>query len=147
MHHTTFYHWLATQAAVDLAAVQVSPPDATGQCDLGHCTDLVPALLALLARTDVPMVAQINPLVPRCLGGLYVQLHRFDGVLHAATDLPEMAAAGSGDLDMVIAAHGASLVDDGATVQIGIGRLPDQVLRCLATRRRIKLHGAAASPA
>jgi acyl-CoA hydrolase len=144
MHHTTFYHWLATRAAVDLAVVQVSPPDATGQCNLGPCTDLVPALLA---RTDVRMVAQINPRVPPCVGGLSVPLHRFDGVIHAATDLPEMAATSSSDLDMVIAARVASLVDDGATVQIGIGRLPNQVLRCLATRRRIKLHGATASPA
>jgi hypothetical protein len=50
MHHTTFYHWLATQAALELAVAQVSPPDATDQCNLGPCTDLVPALLA---RTDV----------------------------------------------------------------------------------------------
>ncbi len=144
MHHTTFYHWLATQAALDLAVMQCLPPDGAGQCNLGPCTDLVPALLA---RSDVRMVAQVNPRVPRCFRGLSVPLHRFDSVVNATTALPEMAAAASGNQDMVIAAQVATLVGDGATIQIGIGRLPDQVLRCLATRRRIKLHGATASPA
>ncbi len=48
MHHNTFYRWLKSQAAVDLAVVQVSPPDDNGDCNLGPCVDLLPALAAVL---------------------------------------------------------------------------------------------------
>jgi acyl-CoA hydrolase len=144
MHHTAFYRWLQTEAVVDLAVVQVSPPDEHGDCNLGPCADLLPALAA---RTDMRIVAQLNPRVPRCRGGLSLPLERFDAVLHAATDLPEMAAVQTGKADAVIAGQVASLVADGATVQTGIGRLPDLVVRHLAGRRRIGLHGATVSQA
>ena len=143
MHHSTFYRWLETQATIDLAVMQVAPPGPDGECNLGPCADLMPALLA---RDDVRIVAQLNPRIPRCHGGLAWPVERFDAVLHAATDLPELAVAPSGgETDATIAALVASLVTDGATLQTGIGRLPDQVLRHLSARRRLKLHGATVS--
>lgn len=142
MHHRAFYRWLETEASLDMAVVQVAPPDHNGDCNLGPCADLLPALAS---RAEVRIVAQLNPCVPRCRGGLSLPMERLDAVLHAATDLPEMASAMSGKVDAAIAELAASLIRDGATVQTGIGRLPDHVLRHVAARRHIKLHGATVS--
>ena len=143
MHHTDFYGWLAAVARIDLAVFQVSPPDARGRCDLGPCTDLLPAILS---RNDVRLVAQINPRLPRCKDGYAIDCARLDGVFHAQTPLPEFKAA-TGEDTPEIAARAAALIGDGATLQVGIGRLPDQVLACLGGRRRLKLHGGTVSAA
>jgi acyl-CoA hydrolase len=136
MHHAAFYEWLAATAPVDLAVFQVAPPDAKGQCNLGPCADLVPAMLA---RPSVRLVAQINPRLPACRDGVSVPIDQLDAVYHAETALPEFRA-GAGEAAPEIAAHAASLVPDGATLQIGIGRLPDQVLARLGAWRNLTLH-------
>jgi acyl-CoA hydrolase len=136
MHHAAFYEWLATVAPIDLAVFQVSPPDASGQCNLGPCTDLVPAMLE---RPSVRLVAQINSRLPACRDGISVHIDRLDAVYRAESALPEFRA-GAGDAATGIADHAASLVPDGATLQIGIGRLPDQVLARLGARRGLTLH-------
>jgi acyl-CoA hydrolase len=136
MHHAAFYRWLATDAPVDLAVFQVSPPDAEGQCNLGPCTDLLPAMLS---RPSVRLIAQINPRLPACRDGMSVHIDRLEAIYHAESALPEFRVS-AGDAAPEIADHVASLVPDGATVQIGIGRLPDQVLARLAGRRNLVLH-------
>jgi acyl-CoA hydrolase len=142
MHYKEFYDWLA-EARIDLAVFQVAPPDAEGRCSLGPCADLVPALLA---RRDVRLVAQINRLLPACRDGVTVALERLAAVYRADTALPELATAPGADAG-AIAAYAATLVEDGATVQTGIGRLPDRVLASLADRRRLTLHGGIVSAA
>lgn len=143
MHHAEFYDWLATEAPIDLAVFQAAPPDADGRCSLGPCTDLLPALLG---RSDVRLVAQINCRLPSCRDGLAVEFERLEAVYRADTELPQFTIS-PGDDASAIAAHAATLVEDGATVQIGIGRLPDQVLRNLVGRRGLKLHGGIVSAA
>ncbi|MBV8168617.1 MAG: 4-hydroxybutyrate coenzyme A transferase [Alphaproteobacteria bacterium] len=144
MHHAAFYRWLVT-AAIDLAVFQVAPPDRDGRCNLGPGVDLLPALLD---RRDVRLVAQINPRLPRCRDGVSVALNRLDAVYEADGALPEFTTAGraNGDAD-ALADHAASLVEDGATVQIGIGRVPDRVLARLADRQNLRLHGGTVSAA
>jgi acyl-CoA hydrolase len=143
MHYGQFYDWLAGPAAIDVAVFQVAPPDRGGRCDLGPCADLLPALLA---RRDVRLVAEINGRLPACRDGVSVPLERLDAVYRADTDLPELVTGPGGNAE-TIAAHAATLVEDGATVQIGIGRLPDQVLQRLSNRRGLRLHGGTVSAA
>ncbi len=144
MHHADFYKWLATDAPIDLAVVQVAPPDANGNCNLGPCADMLPAIAS---RTDRRIVAQLNPLIPPCRNGLSLPIERFEAVVNGVSDLPELPTTPGSDSDAAIAENVASLLGDGETVQIGIGRLPDLVLRHLGTRRRIRLHGGTVSQA
>jgi 4-hydroxybutyrate CoA-transferase len=137
MHHAAYYAWLEKTAPVNLAVFQVSPPDPNGLCNLGPCTDLLPAILS---RFNVRLVAQINQRLPTCRDGVSVPLDRLDAVYRADTPLPEFKIDG-GDPLQGIAENAATLIDDGATVQIGIGRLPDQVLGRLSERQRLTLHG------
>jgi len=137
MHHAAYYVWLANAAAIDLAVFQVSPPDRNGSCNLGPCTDLLPAILS---RQDARLVAQINHRLPICRDGASVRLDRFEAIYRADTALPELKTDGADTLPG-IADNAAALIDDGATVQIGIGRLPDQVLGRLAGRKNLTLHG------
>jgi acyl-CoA hydrolase len=143
MHYKEFYDWLTGTARIDLAVFQATPPDADGQCSLGPCADLLPAILA---RRDVRLVAQINPRLPACRDGIDVAFERLDSVYRADTPLPELASVPGAETG-AIAAHAATLVEDGATVQIGIGRVPDQVLARLADRRGLRLHGGTMSAA
>jgi 4-hydroxybutyrate CoA-transferase len=137
MHHAAYYAWLAKTAPVNLAVFQVAPPDRDGLCNLGPCTDLLPAILS---RSDVQLVAQLNQRLPACRDGVTVPLDRLDAVYRADTALPEFRIDG-GDPAPGISENAARLVDDGTTVQIGIGKLPDQVLSRLTERRRLTLHG------
>lgn len=143
MHYTALYEWLANTARIDLAVFQVSPPDRDGRCDLGPATDLLPAILT---RTDVRLVAQINARLPACRDGLAVDFDRLEAAHRADTELPQFAAAPGGNA-AAVAEQAAGLVEDGATLQVGIGRLPDQVLARLADRRGLKLHGGTVSAA
>jgi acyl-CoA hydrolase len=143
LHHSAFHAWLAKTAAIDLAVFQVAPPDADGRCSLGPCADLLPALLG---RSGVRLVAQINPRLPACRDGVAVELARLDAVYHAASALPEFAVETSGE-GAAIAAHAAPLALDDATIQIGIGRVPDLLLARLSDRRGLRLHGGTVSPA
>ena len=143
MHHAPFYDWLAGPARIDLAVFQVSPPDASGQCNLGPCTDLLPAILS---RPGVRLIAQINPRLPACRDGVCVNLDRLEAVYREESRLPEFKVEAA-DQTPSIADNAAALVKDGATLQIGIGRLPDQVLTRLTGRRGLKLHGGAVAAA
>jgi 4-hydroxybutyrate CoA-transferase len=136
-HYSEFYDWIASSAQIDLAVFQASPPDVNGRCNLGPATDLLPAILS---RPGVRLVAQINGRVPPCQDGVCVAFDELDAFYRAETALPELDPTDS-DKDTAIAEHAAQLVKDGATLQIGIGRLPDQVLARLKNRKGLKLHG------
>ena len=137
MHHAAYYEWLEKTAPINLAVFQVSPPDRDGLCNLGPCTDLLPAILS---RSDVRFVAQINQRLPACRDGVSVPLDRLDAIYRADAALPEFRIGG-GDPTPGIAENAARLIDDGTTVQIGIGKLPDQVLSRLTELRDLTLHG------
>jgi len=141
LHYSAFYRWLET-APIDLAVFQAAPPDAQGRCSLGPCADFLPALLG---RADVRLVAQINPRVPPVPDGVTVAHDRLEGVHEAETPLPSFVPEG-GD-SPALAEAAAALIEDGATLQTGVGRLPDQVLARLATRRGLAFHGGLISPA
>jgi 4-hydroxybutyrate CoA-transferase len=122
--------------ALDVALLQVSPPDRHGFCRLG--TSIACARAAVdCART---VIALINPRVPRTLGNSAVHVSRFAAVVEADRSLPTMAPFPIGQIERQIGENVASLVEDRATLQLGIGAIPDAVLSCLGERQDLGIH-------
>lgn len=118
--------------AVDVAFVSLPPADSRGRYSLGIAEEYLPAVLDS-ARV---VVAEVNDIVPRTCTGRTLSDADLDVVLH--TSRPP--AAVPGEVDERIAAHIAALVEDGSTVQTGLGGIPAAVLRSLADRRDLGVH-------
>lgn len=118
----------------DVVVLHLSPPDADGWCSLGTCVAYLPAAIAR-ART---VIAQINPRMPRTFG-TSVHLSAVDHVVAVDDPLQATAAAEPDAVTSAIAANVASLIGSGDTVQLGIGKLADAVLRGLAGKDGIRL--------
>jgi acyl-CoA hydrolase len=122
---------------LDVAMIQVSPPDKHGFCSLGTSVDA-----ALAAIETAPLVlAQINPRMPRTLGDGAIHVSRIDVALELASELPEVSYAK--DVDETTRAIGrrvAELVEDGSTLQMGIGGIPDAVLGFLGDHKDLGIH-------
>ena len=115
---------------IDVALLQVSPPDARGFVRLGVSVDLAPAVLSV-ARS---VIAEVNPAMPRTCGESFVHLDRFDA---ANYDVPvaEYLHPETGEIAERVARYIASVIDDGSTLQIGLGRVSTEALRHLRDRR------------
>jgi acyl-CoA hydrolase/RimJ/RimL family protein N-acetyltransferase len=121
---------------VDVALVQVAPPDADGTCSLGISVDVTRAA-ALAARR---VIAEVNPAMPRTRGDSRIPVDRIDQFV--ATDRP-LAEYVHGPADGVadqIAGYVARLIDDGSTLQVGVGRVASQMLAHLTDRRDLAVH-------
>jgi acyl-CoA hydrolase len=121
---------------LDVALVQVSPPDAHGYCTLGTSID------AALAATQSArrVVAEVNERMPRTHGNTLVPAARLDAAVRTSRPLHEHAAAAPTAVEESIGEHVAALVEDGATLQTGIGAIPDAVLARLHTRQDLGIH-------
>jgi 4-hydroxybutyrate CoA-transferase len=122
--------------AVDVAFIQVSPPDAHGYCSLGSSVDATRA--AVDAATHV--VALVNQHVPRTHGDSFVHLSRIEHAVTWDEPLYEVESKQPDAAHLRIGQHIAELVEDGATLQLGIGAIPDAVLAALADRRDLGIH-------
>jgi 4-hydroxybutyrate CoA-transferase len=121
---------------VDVALLNVTPPDRHGFCSLGTSVDVAQAAV----RSARLVVAQLNPAMPRTLGDSFVPAARIDyGVAvsdpPASVPLPEI-----GDVEHAIAARIAALVADRATIQMGIGAIPTAVALSLTNHRDLGIH-------
>lgn len=120
----------------DVALLQVSPPDEQGRHSLGMAREyLVPAL-----RRVRTIIAEVCPSVPWTFGGPYLHAGDIDLLVETDCDDPGPDAAEPGPVEQAIGRNVASLVQDGATLQTGIGAIPDAVLAALAGHRDIGLH-------
>ena len=122
---------------IDVAIIQVSPPDAHGFCSLGTSVDIALAAVEMAKM----VVAQVNPKMPRTHGDGFIHYSKIDKLVWQETDLPEVNY--SSKTNEVIARIGknvASLVEDGATLQMGIGSIPDQVLQNLTGHKDLGIH-------
>jgi acyl-CoA hydrolase len=122
--------------ALDVALLQVSPPDRHGFCRLG--TSVACARAAVDCAQTV--IALLNPQVPRTLGNSAVHISRFAAVVEANRPLPTIAPTPVGPIERQIGEHVATLVMDRATLQLGIGAIPDAVLACLGEREDLGIH-------
>ncbi len=122
---------------LDVALVHVSPPDKHGYCSLGTSVDC--ALAAV--KTAKHVIAQVNPRMPRTLGDGIVHISEFDSMVWAEQELPEVISNKTiSEIAGRIGAYCAELVEDGATLQTGIGSIPDAVLASLTNHKELGLH-------
>jgi acyl-CoA hydrolase len=122
---------------IDVALIQVSPPDLHGYCSLGTSVDIARAAVEMAKH----VIAQVNPLMPRTHGDGFVHVSKIDSMVWYNAALPEVDY--HNQLNEVIEKIGfnvASLVEDGATLQMGIGGIPDQVLKNLNTHKNLGIH-------
>lgn len=121
---------------VDIALVQVSPPDKFGYCSLGVSVDVARAAV----QCSRFLVAQYNPRMPRTFGDGQIHNSHFDAVVEHAMELPELSPPPPSEVQKQIGQHIAdNLVKDGATLQMGIGSIPDAVLSQLGGHRRLSI--------
>ena len=128
---------------LDVALVTVSPPDRHGFCSLGVSVDVTRAAVQA-ART---VVAQVNRHMPRTHGDGLIHADAIDFLVEGDDPLPELLPAVLGEVERAIGRHCAELVEDGATLLMGIGSLPDATLAALRGHRRLGIHSEMISDA
>jgi acyl-CoA hydrolase len=121
---------------LDVAIVQVSPPDKHGFCSLGVSVDVA----ATAVKTAKHVIAQVNPKMPRTLGDGIFKIDDFDSLVYAEQELPEIIPAPASETSERIGQYCAELVEDGATLQMGIGSIPDAVLNSLTNHKELGVH-------
>lgn len=124
------------QLGIDVAVIQVSAPDARGFVSLGISVDLAPAVLAVAIR----VIGEVNPAMPRTHGDSFVHVSRFDALVQAAGPLAEYIHPPVGGAAEQVARYISSLIEDGSTLQVGLGRMPNEALRHLTDRRDLGVH-------
>jgi len=121
---------------LDVALVQVSPPDKHGFCSLGVSVDI--ALPAI--QTAKKVIAQINPMVPRTHGDGIIHIKNIDNAIEVNSPIHTHGVAPISEIEKQIGIHVASLIEDGATLQMGIGNIPNAVLSNLGNHKRLGVH-------
>jgi acyl-CoA hydrolase len=121
---------------LDVAMVNVSPPDRHGFCTLGVSVDVTRAAV----QSARHVIAQINPRMPRTHGDGLVHVDRIDYGVEVDEPIAEHAPKPLSEVELAIGRHAASLVEDGATLQMGIGSIPDAVLAALTHHRDLGVH-------
>jgi acyl-CoA hydrolase len=124
------------QIPLDVALVQVAPPDPDGTRSLGISVDVTKAA-ALAART---VIAEVNPAMPRTAGDSRIPLDRIAHFVGVETPVIEYLHDPAGEVAEQIARYVARLVADGSTLQVGLGRVPNQMLPHLTNRRELAIH-------
>ena len=126
---------------LDVALLHVSPPDAHGFCSLGVSVDC--ALAA--ARAARLRIAQVNPRMPRTHGDSFLHIDNFHAVVEVDEPLPEAASPAMSEDHRAVGRNIAELIGDGATLQLGIGAIPNAVLAMLTSRRDLGIHSEVVS--
>jgi acyl-CoA hydrolase/GNAT superfamily N-acetyltransferase len=122
---------------VDVALIQVSMPDEFGYVNLGVSVDVIPAVVAK-ARL---VIAEINPNMPRSMGDSMINIDRIDCLVPVATPIAEYVHPKTEDHVVErIARYISSIIEDGATLQIGHGRVPNAALKYLVDRKDLGIH-------
>jgi len=121
---------------LDVAMLQVSPPDKNGFCTLGVSVD---ASLAA-AQSAKTVIAEINPQMPRTHGDGVIHISKFDRVTEVNYSLPQIALPEPTDIEKRIGQHIANLVEDGSTLQMGIGTIPNAALAAMKNHKELGIH-------
>ena len=121
---------------LDFALIHVSPPDSHGFCSLGVSVDV--ARSAVEMATTV--IAQVNPRMPRTHGDGQIHVDRIALAVEVDEPLFEHVSGRLSDADRAVAHHVAGLIEDGATLQMGIGAIPDAVLAALDSHKDLGIH-------
>ncbi|MFH2009119.1 MAG: GNAT family N-acetyltransferase [bacterium] len=122
--------------SLDVALIQVSPPDLRGLCSLGVSVDIVKSA----AENAGLVIAQVNPQMPRTLGDSTLHVHDLDVLVDVDEPLIEVVPPEPTEDTRRIGEYVAALVEDGSTMELGIGRIPHAVLEFLAGKRDLGIH-------
>ncbi|MBN4085351.1 acetyl-CoA hydrolase/transferase family protein [Flavobacteriaceae bacterium AH-315-B10] len=131
-------HWLFRRniLPLDVAFIQVSPPDKHGYCSLGTSVDItIPAI-----QTAKTVVALINPQVPRTHGDGIIHISNINVAVDVNTPIHTFPLGEPNEIETTIGKHVAGLVENGATLQMGIGNIPNAVLGNLTNHQRLGIH-------
>ena len=121
---------------IDVALISVSPPDEHGFCSFGvEVGTTKPA-----AESARVVVAEVNRRMPRTLGDSFIHVSRLHHIVEVDYPLPEAPQGGTSELHMRIGQHIAEMIPDGATLQMGIGSIPDAVLNNLGGHKDLGVH-------
>ena len=128
---------IRTVLPVDVAIVQVSAPDMHGYCTLGTSVDI--------ARTAVNcakyIIAQVNPQMPRTHGDGMIHTDRFAAMVFHDETLPQVDYSSKiTETELQVGSNVAALIEDGSTLQVGIGTIPDAVLKALGGHKNLGMH-------
>lgn len=118
---------------IDVALIHVSPPDQHGFCSLGVRVDIACTAVKV---ADV-VIAQINPRMPRVHGDGFVHISQIDYCVEVDEPLPQVGSHPITSVEKKIGENVAGLIEDGATLQIGIGAVPDAVLASLTNHKHL----------
>ncbi len=123
---------------IDVALIHVSPPDEHGFCSLG----IEVGLTKSAAESAKMIIAEVNEQMPRTLGDSFIHISRLHHIVPVNYELPELLMSDEGPSDTIelIARHIVDLIPDGATMQMGIGAIPDAVLKYLFDKRDLGIH-------
>lgn len=136
--------FLSGEMPLDVVLMQVAPPDEHGYLSMGTCVDCT----LTAARTAKVVIAEVNARMPRTYGDCVLHVSDIDMLVE--TSRPLLVLPSETDTDEAhhrIAEHVAALVPDGATLQLGIGGIPEAVLSCLGNHRDLGLHSELLSDA
>jgi acyl-CoA hydrolase len=121
---------------IDVCLIQVSPPDEHGFCSFGVGVDCTKAA-ASVARA---VIAEVNTEMPRTLGDSFIHVSKLGMIVETSRPILELPRRPVTDLHRRIARHVAELIPDGATLQMGIGGVPDAILPYLMNHRDLGVH-------
>ena len=121
---------------LDAVLVQVSPPDAHGNCSLGISVEATRAALQVAKK----VIAWINPKMPRTHGDSFVHMSQFTRYFEAEAELPLHRQPEQDEVTQRIGQRVAELINDGDCLQMGIGAIPDATLKCLGHHKDLGIH-------
>ncbi len=121
---------------LDAALIQVTPPDERGMCSLGVSVDIVKTA----AENASVVIAEVNPRMPRTLGDSFINALDIDALVPVDYPVAEYGSPKTDETTMRIAQYVSALVDDGSTVELGIGRIPHAVAGYLKDKKDLGIH-------
>lgn len=120
----------------DVALLNVSPPDKHGNCSLG--VEVATSLAAV--RHAKLIIAQVNKSMPRTIGQGEIHYSQLDYVLHVDEEMPQFISKDISPVERKISEYIAELIQDGSTLQMGIGNIPNAVLSALGNHKDLGVH-------
>lgn len=125
-----------TEMSLDIALIHVSPPDEHGFCSFG----VEVGVTKTAAEVAKIVIAEVNPQMPRTLGDSFIHVSKLSHIVEVDRPLPEIKVGAPSSVQRAIALNVATLIEDGSTIQTGIGGIPDAVLQYLGDARNLGIH-------
>ncbi len=125
-----------SELPLDVALIHVSPPDEHGFCSYG----VEVGVTKTAAEVAKIVIAEVNPRMPRTLGDSFIHVSKIDHIVEVDYPLPEFRMGEPSPMQQAIGRHIADLIEDGSTLQTGIGGIPDAVLQYLGDKKDLGIH-------